>query len=138
MTTIFGRIVNGEIPAAKIYEDEATIAFLDILPATRGHTLVICKTETPDLLHMSDADLVAVARTTQRVALALKAALQPDGINIVQNNGAAAGQTVFHYHVHVIPRWEHDNAMQFWHPGALEQTDAQQLVQLISGHLDAK
>ena len=135
MPTIFTRIVNGDIPAAKISEDAETLAFLDISPASRGHALVVCKTESANLMELSDADVVATARTTQRVAQALMAALQPDGINVVQNNGAAAGQTVFHYHVHVIPRWHDDGVIAFWQPGQLSADEARALLTQIQQHL---
>lgn len=114
--TLFTRIANGEIPSAKIYEDDHTFAFLDINPASRGHTLVIPKSEFPDLFSAPPDILAAVARTTQLVAQALRAALKPDGLNIVQNNGKAAGQEIFHYHVHLIPRWEGDSALGLWRP----------------------
>ena len=135
MATIFTRIVNGEIPASKVYEDADTLAFLDISPASRGHVLVICKNASANLLELSDADVVATARTSQRVARAVMAALQPDGINVVQNNGAAAGQTVFHYHVHIIPRWHDDGVVAFWQPGQLAADDAQILAALIRDHI---
>lgn len=118
MASIFSRIVGGEIPSAKLYEDDLTYAFLDINPAARGHSLVICKAEQPGLLDLSPELVAAVASTTQRVARALVAALKPDGFNIIQNNGAAAGQVVFHYHVHIIPRWEGDRAVRGWTPGS--------------------
>ncbi len=119
MATIFSRIVAGEIPSYKIYEDAYTYAFLDISPAAPGHTLVICKSEVATLYELSDHDLCATARTVQRVARVLRDVLAPDGINIVQNNGAAAGQTVFHYHVHIIPRWNDDGVFAFWQPQTL-------------------
>ena len=121
MPSIFTRIVNGEIPAAKVYEDADTLAFLDINPASRGHTLVICKAEIATLTELSDAQLIATARTTQRVTAALQHALNPDGINIMQNNGAAAGQTVFHYHVHISPRWENDGVVEFWQHRSIDK-----------------
>jgi histidine triad (HIT) family protein len=114
MASIFTKIVAGEIPAVKLYEDDDTLAFMDISSATRGHALVIPKQEHADLYAMPPEILAATARTVQRVATAIRAALRPDGLNIVQNNGAAAGQTVFHYHVHVIPRWEGDGALPLW------------------------
>ncbi|KPV48281.1 protein hit, partial [Kouleothrix aurantiaca] len=120
MASIFSKIVSGDIPAIKVYEDDATLAFLDIGPASRGHTLVVPKNEHADIFSIPPATLVAVMRTTQRVALALREVLRPDGINIIQNNGAAAGQTVFHLHVHLIPRWEGDNAVRLWKPGSAE------------------
>ena len=114
MPTIFSKIISGEIPSIKLYEDQHTLAFLDISPASRGHTLVVTKDAFPDLFTLPPATLLAVTQTVQRVALALREALQPDGLNILQNNGAAAGQTVFHYHVHLIPRWAGDQALQPW------------------------
>jgi histidine triad (HIT) family protein len=124
MASIFSRIVSGEIPAVKVYDDAQTLAFMDINPASRGHTLVICKDEYPDLLSLPPEVLVAVARTTQRVAQAISAALHPDGVSVVQNNGSAAGQVVFHYHVHLIPRWDGDRVLRPWQP---QPTDSEAL-----------
>lgn len=124
MATIFSRIVQGEIPSIKIYEDNLTYAFMDIAPASRGHTLVICKAELANLYEIDEMSLVAVAKTTQRVAQAIRDALNPDGLNIIQNNGVAAGQTVFHYHVHLIPRWDGDGAVGLWDP---HSSDIEQL-----------
>jgi histidine triad (HIT) family protein len=127
MTTVFRRIILGEIPSYKIYEDAETYAFLDIAPASPGHTLVICKTEVANIYSLSDADLIATARTTQRVARAMRDKLSADGVNIVQSNGAAAGQEVFHYHVHLIPRWHNDGVFAFWQPQALAKELMQEL-----------
>ncbi|MBX0328918.1 HIT family protein [Oscillochloris sp. ZM17-4] len=135
MPSIFTRIVNGEIPAAKVYEDAQTLAFLDVSPASRGHTLVICKEELPTLLDLSPDLLAAVARTVQLVARAISAALSPDGLNIVQNNGAAAGQVVPHYHVHIIPRWEGDRAIAHWRPGAGAPDELRDLAAAISARM---
>jgi histidine triad (HIT) family protein len=131
MPSIFSKIVSGEIPALKIYEDQATLAFMDISPASRGHALVISKDEYPDLYSLPPATLAAVAQTVQRVARGLREALQPDGINIIQNNGAAAGQTIFHYHVHIIPRWEGDGAVRLWQPGSADQAELRALAEQI-------
>lgn len=103
---IFCKIVRGEIPAIKVYEDDLTLAFMDIQPASPGHTLVIAKAHASNLLDIAETDLLAVTATTQRVARAVQQTLAPDGIRINQFNGTAAGQTVFHYHVHIIPMWE--------------------------------
>ena len=135
MASIFSRIVRGEIPAVKLYEDEQTLAFLDVNPGARGHSLVICKAELPDLVSLPPELLAAVARTTQTVARALMAALQPDGLNVVQNNGAAAGQTVFHYHVHLIPRWDGDRALGGWRPGTATPDELQALAAAITAQL---
>jgi histidine triad (HIT) family protein len=135
MASIFTRIVNGEIPAAKVYEDEQTLAFLDVGPASRGHTLVICKQELPTLLDLPPELLAAVARSVQLVARAITASLRPDGLNIVQNNGEASGQTVPHYHVHIIPRWAGDHALTHWKPGAITPAEARELAATISAHI---
>jgi histidine triad (HIT) family protein len=131
MPSIFSKIVSGEIPSHKLYEDEHTLAFMDINPAARGHTLVICKDEYPDLWSIPPETLEAVSATMQRVALALRAALQPDGMNIIQNNGKAAGQEVFHYHVHLIPRWEGDQAVKLWRPQPADQAELRAAAEQI-------
>ncbi|NNJ11903.1 HIT family protein [Chloroflexales bacterium ZM16-3] len=135
MASIFTRIINGEIPAAKVYEDEQTLAFLDVAPASRGHTLVICKQELPTLLDLPPELLAAVSRTVQTVARAITESLKPDGLNIVQNNGTAAGQRVHHYHVHIIPRWEGDHAMSYWRPGESTPDELREVAAAISARL---
>lgn len=107
---IFCKIVRGEIPAVKVHEDAQTLTFMDVHPASSGHTLVISKAHTPNLLEIAETDLLAVASTVQRVARAVQKALNPDGIRISQFNGAAAGQTVLHYHVHIVPMREGQKA----------------------------
>ena len=128
MPSIFSKIVSGEIPSIKVYEDQHSLAFMDISPATRGHTLVICKQEFADLWSIPEELLADVTRAVQRVAHGLRAALKPDGLNIIQNNGAASGQTIFHYHVHLIPRWEGDNAVRLWTPRQADQNELQVLA----------
>lgn len=118
MDCIFCRIIAGEIPSYRVAENETTLAFLDIEPAAKGHTLVIAKQHAVDLLDSAPADLAAVAQMVQQVARQIDAALQPDGINILQNNRPAAGQVVMHYHVHILPRWNDDAVMQAWRPKA--------------------
>ena len=103
---IFARILRGEIPSAKVFEDGETLALMDAFPQARGHTLVISKTSRArNLLDIEPAALNAVMATVQRVARGVMAALNPDGILISQFNGSAAGQTIFHLHVHILPRW---------------------------------
>jgi histidine triad (HIT) family protein len=135
MASIFTRIVNGDIPAARVYEDEQTLAFLDVNPASRGHTLVICKQELPTLLDLPDDLLADVSRTVQTVSRAIMAALKPDGLNILQNNGPASGQVVLHYHVHIIPRWEGDNVLRHWRPGASDPDELRELASAISARV---
>lgn len=106
---IFCGIVTGALPAATLYEDDATLAFMDINPLADGHCLVIPKVHYEDLLTAGDDVAALVGRTTARVARAVKTALQPDGLNVFQANGEAAGQTVFHLHFHILPRFVDDN-----------------------------
>ena len=102
---IFARIIRGEIPCHRVYEDADTIAFMDIMPQSDGHTLVVPKTAGEDIHSTSPEAAVAAMRTAQRVARAVQKAFAPPGIMIAQLNGAAAGQSVFHLHIHVIPRY---------------------------------
>lgn len=104
---IFAKILRGEAPAARVFEDEHVLAFMDVFPQSRGHTLVIPKhSKARNLLEEEPQVLADLMLGVQRVARAVRAALQPDGIVITQFNGAPAGQTVYHLHVHIIPRWE--------------------------------
>lgn len=103
---IFCKIIRGEIPSIKIHEDAQTLTFMDVRPASPGHALVISKAHAPDLLEIAETDLMAVTLAVQRVARAIQKALTPDGMRVSQFNGAAAGQTVFHYHVHIVPAHE--------------------------------
>ena len=137
MPSIFSKIVSGEIPSNKVYEDEQTLAFMDINPASRGHTLVICKAEHPDLWSIPPETLAAVSATMQRVALALREALQPDGLNVIQSNGAAAGQEIFHYHVHLIPRWEGDKAVRLWRPQPSQQDELRAIAEQVRQAMNA-
>lgn len=107
---IFAKILKGKMPCVKVFEDEHTLAFMDVFPQSRGHVLVIPKREqTRNLLDVSVDALGHVMRTVQVVTRAVNTALGPDGIVVTQFNGAPAGQTVFHLHVHVIPRYENTN-----------------------------
>ena len=101
---IFCRIVRGEAPAHRVYEDAQTLAFMDVFPVTDGHTLVITKEHFENLFEASEASLTAVAATAHRVAGAIRSELAPDGLMVFQLNGVAAGQTVLHYHMHLMPR----------------------------------
>lgn len=111
MDTVFSKIVRGEIPADIVYDDAATIAFLDINPTQKGHVLVVPKEPYPNLLEI-DADLLGhLAVVAQTIARAQVEALQCAGTNLIMNSGTAAGQEIFHAHFHVIPRFEGDNAL---------------------------
>jgi histidine triad (HIT) family protein len=105
-SNVFAKILRGELPAHKVYEDESTIAIMDIMPRGDGHALVIPKAPSRNILDIADDDLAAVARTVKKIAHAVKRAFAADGVTIQQFNEGAGGQVVFHTHVHVIPRFE--------------------------------
>lgn len=131
---IFCKIISREVPAAIIYEDENTIAFMDAFPSSEGHALVVPKAHHPNLFTISADALQAASALTQRLAQAQMQALQPDGIIVSQFNGEAAGQTVFHYHVHVVPRWQGQDPAVHGRsqgdPAALKQTAAKLAAEL--------
>jgi histidine triad (HIT) family protein len=103
---IFAKILRGEIPSHKLYEDEETYAFMDVMPQGKGHCLAITKAPFRNILDVDQASLSAVIATTQKLARAVKAAFDADGVTVIQFNEPAAGQTVFHLHFHVIPRFD--------------------------------
>jgi histidine triad (HIT) family protein len=113
---IFCKIIAGELPSQRIDEDERTIAFMDISPATRGHVLVVPRQHVRDLLEISSDDLSATAATAQRMARRISERLGAAGVNLINSCGAAAWQTVFHFHIHVIPRYEDDPLRLPWVP----------------------
>ena len=113
---IFCKIIAGEIPAQIIDEDEKTVAFMDINPATRGHVLVVPRRHARDLLEIEPGDLQAVAVVAQRVARRMPDRLGADGVNLLNSCGRAAWQTVFHFHMHVIPRYGGDPLRLPWTP----------------------
>ena len=122
---IFCAIAAGEIPSFKVYEDELVLAYLDINPFSKGHTLVIPKKHSTGLLDTDDETLAAVVARVKKVAARLKEKLGCDGFNVVQNNGEAAGQTVRHVHFHIVPRWIGDDATTFvGRPGDMEALKA--------------
>lgn len=103
---IFARILRGEIPAHKVHEDAHTLAFMDVMPQSDGHTLVVPKWEAENLFDLPPESLAATILTTQRVARAVKKAFDAPGLMIAQLNGRGAGQSVFHIHFHIVPRYE--------------------------------
>lgn len=114
---LFCRIIAGKLPSQRIDEDERTVTFMDINPGTRGHALVVPRAHAEDLLSIDPDDLAAVARTGQRIAARAKAVLGADGVNLLNACGPAAWQTVFHFHLHVIPRYAGDPLRLPWVPG---------------------
>jgi histidine triad (HIT) family protein len=114
---LFCKIVAGDIPGTKVAEDERTVAFMDINPATRGHLLVVPREHATDVLEIAPDDLAAVAATGQKMARLVKERLGADGVNLLNSCGSAAWQTVFHFHLHVIPRYDDDPLRLPWVPG---------------------
>ena len=121
---VFCAIAAGEIPSFKVYEDDLVLAYLDINPFTKGHTLVIPKAHSANLLETDEATLAAVIARVRKVAAHLKAALPCDGFNILQNNGAAAGQTVMHLHFHIVPRYGSEPIAFESHAGNMDELKA--------------
>lgn len=101
---VFAKILRGEIPCVKVYEDEATLAFMDIMPSAEGHTLVIPKEPAENILELSEKSAESLIRTTRKIARAVKKGIGCPGIMVLQLNGGAAGQSVFHVHFHIVPR----------------------------------
>lgn len=114
MDCVFCKIRDGQIPSMKVYEDDATLCIMDINPLNAGHCLVITKNHAATLFDADVADLQAAIATAKRVAKAIRSALNPDGLNMLQANGAAAFQSVTHLHLHLIPRWTDDNKGFDW------------------------
>ena len=131
---IFCRIANGEIPSNTVYEDEYFRAILDLSPAAKGHTLILPKDHFDDLFDADEAVLERLLKTAQKIGAGMKRYLNCDGINVVQNNGAAAGQTVRHLHVHLIPRYEGDGQMVTWKQNA---SDPEEQKKIAAGIADA-
>jgi histidine triad (HIT) family protein len=133
---IFAKIVRGEIPAAKVMEDDHVIAFMNVFPQSPGHVLVISKTaKARNLLDITPADLGKVMAGVQSVAAAMRKALKPDGIALHQFNGAAAGQTVFHLHFHLIPRWADTPVKSHGEGGMADPADLKATAEQIAAAL---
>jgi histidine triad (HIT) family protein len=134
--TIFTKIIRGEIPCHKVYEDEQVLAFLDINPLSQGHTLVIPKEEAATLDELSDESAAAIGRLLPRLARAIVAATGSRQYNVLQNNGPDAHQAVFHVHFHIIPKEEGGKGLGVgWRPGNLSSADGTALAQQIRSAL---
>ncbi len=132
---IFCKIANGDIPSATVYEDEDFRAILDIAPAHKGHVILLPKQHADNLFTVSDDVAAKALPIVRRIALAVKEATGCDGINILQNNGTAAGQSVFHLHIHIIPRFEGDGILPVWPQGEYADGEAAELAKQIAAKL---
>jgi histidine triad (HIT) family protein len=130
---LFCKIVAGEIPATRIYEDDRTIAFMDINPATRGHVLVVPREHARDLMEIGPKDLSAVAKAAQKVAKMMGERLGSDGVNLLNSCGRAAWQTVFHFHMHVIPRYAGDPLRLPWTPEPGDRDEIAEAARALEG-----
>lgn len=128
---IFCKIAAGEIPSATLYEDEEFRVILDLGPASKGHALILPKQHYANLYELPDELAEKVIRLAKKMVIAMTKALQCDGFNVVQNNGEAAGQTVFHFHVHLIPRYKDDHAGVTWTPGKLTDEVRDEVVEKV-------
>ncbi len=128
---IFCKIANGGIPSVTLYEDEDFRVILDLGPATRGHALLLPKEHYKDLFELEDEMAKKVLVRAKRIAGRMKDALGADGMNLVQNNGEAAGQTVFHFHMHLIPRYKDDRAGILWKPGETTPEEMEEIKRLV-------
>ena len=132
---IFCKIANGEIPAATLYEDENFRVILDLGPASKGHALILPKSHAANIYELSDEMTAKAMILAKKMATAMTAALKCDGFNIVQNNGECAGQTVFHFHMHLIPRYKGDQVGITWKPGELSDADKEEILLKVKEQL---
>lgn len=128
---IFCKIIGNEIPSATVYEDERFRVIMDISPAAKGHAIMIAKKHFPDIFALDIETAKEAFLVASKVAKALKEELHCDGVNILQNNGEAAGQTVFHFHIHVIPRFEDDSVTITWKQVKYGEGEANSLAEAI-------
>ena len=133
---IFCKIANGEIPSATLYEDEDFRVILDLGPASKGHALILLKEHYKDLCELDDAVAAKVLPLAGKMGRAMKKALHFDGFNLVQNNGEAAGQTVMHFHMHMIPRYANGPQMVLWNPGKLDDTEKTEIIEKVKKELE--
>ena len=129
---IFCKIANGEIPSATLYEDEDFRVILDLSPASKGHALILPKGHAANLFELPDDTAAKALVLAKKIGARLKDGLHADGFNVVQNNGEAAGQTVFHFHMHLSPRYQDDTVDVKWKPGTLTDSDKEEILQLFS------
>ena len=130
---IFCKVIAGEIPSEVVDSDDHTLTVMDINPATRGHVVVITRTHAENLLELSDEDLMATMTTVRRVVHRMRDTLHPDGFNILHNIGRAAWQSIFHFHIHVIPRYKDDPLQLPWLPEPADPEELKRVAAEIRG-----
>jgi histidine triad (HIT) family protein len=132
----FCQIVSGELPADYVHEDERTVAFMDINPATPGHLLVVSRRHVPDMMSAAEEDWLAVAATARRMARLATEAFKSGGVDLVQANsdGITGSQTIFHLHVHVVPRYHDDQLGQWWKPETADPAEVTEAARTLIEH----
>lgn len=129
---IFCKIANGEIPSKTLYEDEQFRVILDLSPATKGHALILPKEHYANLFELPEERAAGAMLLAKKMSAKMNERLKADGINLVQNNGEAAGQTVMHFHLHLIPRYHEDGQHIMWKPGTVTQDELEEIKNLIT------
>ena len=132
---IFCKLSNGDIPTNALYEDDVVKVIFDLNPASKGHVLILPKNHFDDIYSMDDTTAAHVFQVAVKVAKAMKETLGCEGLNIVQNNGEIAGQTVFHFHMHLIPRYQGDTVGITWTPGELSDQDKEEILSKVRAQL---
>lgn len=132
---IFCKIISGDIPSTVLYEDDCFKVIMDISPASKGHTIILTKEHFENLYELKDEVAKKLLIIARKIATAMKAELNCDGINLLQNNGKVAGQSVFHIHFHLIPRYKDDNVSISWTPGEYKDGEAAELAKRISSYI---
>ena len=132
---IFCKIIKGEIPSSKVYENENVLAFLDIGPVNKGHTLVISKKHFVNVFDSNEEDWIKVMKVVRKLAKAVKEASNCDAVNIMSSNGAESGQVVMHAHTHIIPRFK-DDGLKLWPQGKYEEGEMEEFASKIKDSLD--
>lgn len=133
---IFCKIANGEISANALYEDDVVKVIFDLGPASRGHVLILPKNHFNNIYDLDEETAAHIFKVAVKTANAIKDALEPEGLNIVQNNGELAGQTVFHFHMHLIPRYKGDNVHVTWTPGEITEEEVALLKEKIAAKIN--
>ncbi len=129
---IFCKIANGEIPSKTLYEDENFRVILDLGPATKGHALILPKEHSDNLYELPEETAAGAMKLAKKMATVMTEKLHADGFNLVQNNGEIAGQTVMHFHLHLIPRYEGDGQRIVWNPGEMTQEELEEIKKQIT------
>lgn len=129
---IFCKIANGEIPSRTLYEDDRFRVILDLGPATKGHALILPKNHYADLFALPEDEAAEAAKLAKKMGAKLVEKLHADGLNVVQNNGETAGQTVKHFHIHLIPRYENDGQHILWNPGKMSDEELDSVAETVT------